>query len=189
MSTPVLLNSFTPLPKAFSFRLSVGMAYVLSALLLSAPVLAQGPFDIERGGRIGGRVLAADAQGAFAYVGQGATLVVLNVSGPAFEKVAEVDFNALIAQVLVSGDRVYVIPGNRLIILDISDPTNPTILSDTLIGEAVEFSRQVLDFAMDMELAGDILYVVRRKSDPADPQGSLRLIDVSDPANPAELAQ
>lgn len=49
----------------------------LSALFLSAPVRTQSPSDIERGGRIGARVLVADAQGTLAYVGQGATLVVL----------------------------------------------------------------------------------------------------------------
>ncbi len=71
----------------------------------------------------------------------------------------------------IDGDVVYIGDTNAMEILDISDPMNPARLSTLAITEA-----------SDMQLVGDLLYVV--SSDNFD---DLYIVDVSDPADPLVL--
>jgi hypothetical protein len=71
------------------------------------------------------------------------------------------------------GDTAYVVrpnSGKQLLAIDISDPSNPTVLfNDTLIS------------GYDIKIAGDLAYVSCGAT-------GLRCFDISDPANPTEVA-
>jgi uncharacterized repeat protein (TIGR01451 family) len=73
--------------------------------------------------------------------------------------------------VYVQGDYAYIGEGPRLTILDISDPSDPTLVgkTDPLPG-----------VVQNVTVSGSYAYV-------ADKGGGLRVVDVSDPANPSEV--
>jgi len=71
----------------------------------------------------------------------------------------------------IDGDVVYISDNNTVEILDISDPMNPARLSTLAIPEA-----------SDMQLVGDLLYVVSFAN-----VDDLSIVDVSDPADPLVL--
>jgi hypothetical protein len=72
----------------------------------------------------------------------------------------------------VVGDYAYIGEGPRLVIVDISNPANPTEVGRTdLLPDIVE----------DVHVEGDYAYV-------ADKGGGLRVISVADKANPTEVS-
>jgi len=73
--------------------------------------------------------------------------------------------------VAVQGNYAYVGVGPRLVVLDVSDPTKPAIRGQTAVLPAV---------VRDVALAGGYAYV-------AVGWAGLRVVDISDPANPREV--
>ena len=76
----------------------------------------------------------------------------------------------LINAVAVQGNHAYVGVGPRLVVLDVSDPAAPTVVSQTTVFPGT---------VQDIYVAGPHAYVVA---------GGLRVVDISDPAAPAEVA-
>jgi len=72
--------------------------------------------------------------------------------------------------VAVQGDYAYLGVGPRLVVLDISNPANPTLAGQTEV---------LPDIVWGVAVAGNYAYV-------ADDEGGLRIINVSDPAAPSE---
>ena len=107
---------------------------------------------------------------------QQAGLVVTDVSDPsAPSTVADIDPGITAGhRVLIDGDVAYVASIGRLWTVDVSDPSNPTVLG-TLGG---------LGGAPEIALYGDTLYYDTRFSGIG-----LRIIDVSDPAHPVNLGR
>ncbi len=83
------------------------------------------------------------------------------------EYVGKIDGASL--AVTVQGDIMYLGTGQRIALLDISNPAMPRV-----IGKTQTFPGIVVDFA----ISGGLAYV-------ADDEAGLRIVDVSDPANPA----
>ncbi|MFH0793878.1 MAG: hypothetical protein V2A74_07595 [bacterium] len=96
--------------------------------------------------------------------------VIYDVSEPFLPKrlsnFNDVEFTRRLA---VDEDRLYLADGNYggLKIVDVSNPTSPTLLSRLLTA----------DYADDVLVRGNLVYV-------ADRQGGARIVDVSDPRNP-----
>ena len=72
--------------------------------------------------------------------------------------------------VAVQGDYVYLGVGPRLVVLDVSNPANPTVVGRTEV---------LPDIVRGVAVAGNYAYV-------ADGSSGLRIINVSDPAAPSE---
>ena len=75
--------------------------------------------------------------------------------------------------IAVQGHYAYINVGPRLVILDVVDPAQPVVVGQ---------SRIFPDIIEDITLSGDYVYV-------ADEEGGLRVVDVSDPANPHEAGE
>jgi hypothetical protein len=89
--------------------------------------------------------------------------------GPSFEFVSQI--GGATYAVAVQGDYAYIGEGPRLTILDISSPSSPTVVGRTdLLPEVVR----------GVAVVGGYAYI-------ADYDDGLRVIDVSDPAHPAEV--
>lgn len=76
-----------------------------------------------------------------------------------------------IGGVAVLGNYAYVGQGPRLVILNVSDPTGPTVLGQTNVLPGV---------VIDVAVAGNYAYV-------ADYDGGLRIISAADPSHPTEV--
>ena len=134
--------------------------------------LAQGGFNVEWVGQIGGATLAVAVQGRYAYVGVGPRLVVVDVGDPA--RPVEVGrtgvLPGVVQDVAVSGTYAYVADRDRgLRVIDVSDPSSP---------REVGFY-DPLGYASGVAVSGSYAYV-------ADGSG-LRVIDVSNPSSPREV--
>jgi hypothetical protein len=125
-------------------------------------------------GHIGGQVSTVVVVGQYAYVGEGPSLTILDVSAPnAPAVVGRSDvFASNVMGVAVSGDYAYVSAGydGGLRVIDVSDPSSPSEVGfyDTP------------GCARDVAISGIYAYV-------ADDSAGLRVIDVSDPAHPIEV--
>jgi hypothetical protein len=71
----------------------------------------------------------------------------------------------------VQGYYAYIGVGNQLVVLDVSNPLNPTLIGQTDI---------LPDSVGDVAITGNYAFV-------ANEHGGLRVIDVSNPANPIEV--
>jgi hypothetical protein len=114
----------------------------------------------------------------YAYIAAGeGGLRVMDISDPTAP--TEVGFHAMSRpawSVTVEGNIAYVAAGDGLHILDISNPVAPIGIGfyDTP------------DAALDLTVVGDIAYIAEAFSEDENPieRGGLRVVDVSDPANP-----
>jgi hypothetical protein len=125
------------------FILGVGLALILGAWLSLAQASPEG--------------MSGDRMSFTARRAQNVELVG-QIGGPA---------KAVASQ----GDYAYVVTGPRLVIVDISDPANPTRVGSHEIS---------VDYGRDVAVAGAYAYI-------AADEGGLRVLDVSDPANPVEV--
>ncbi len=153
---------------------------VVSLALPVPPAIAQsrsttsdaGPLKIV--GQIGGPTHAVAVGGHYAYVGVGLRLIVVDVTAPGSLK--EVGFSeplaANVQNVTVSQDKAFVAAGVAgLYIIDISDPTHPTIIGNY----------DTPGYAEGVTVTGKYAYV-------ADGPAGLRIINITDPAKPQEVS-
>jgi hypothetical protein len=85
-------------------------------------------------------------------------------------------------EVEVSGNYAYLATGDRVDVVDVSDPTNPTEVG------SYEYAVPSLSI-FDLVVSGDYAYVLYGYQGPTpDLVGSLRVLDISDPANLVEVA-
>lgn len=127
---------------------------------------------------VASRALVTCTAGGYAYVAcDGAGLRVLDPSEPTTALYADTVDDLVLAtldtgdentDVVASGDYAYVAIENGLTIVDISDPTSPSIVWTTDAWP---------DDSMALALQGDLLYV-------ACEAGGLRIVDVSNPLSP-----
>jgi hypothetical protein len=120
------------------------------------------------------QVYDVEVAGDHAYVAaDDSGLLILDVTDPANPvQVGTYPVPAGTGAVTVAGDLGFVAEGSagRLHVIDISDVTNPVLLSNTLVG-----------FISEMVAAGDLLAVAGATS-------GLSIVDVRDPTNPVVLA-
>jgi uncharacterized repeat protein (TIGR01451 family) len=125
-------------------------------------------------GQVGGPTQAVAVQGAYAYVGVGLRLVVLDVSDPTTpqEIGSTMPFPQFVEGVTVSGTVAYAAVGTAgLRIVDISDPTHPVEVG----------AYDTPGYAEGVAVAGQYAYV-------ADGHYGLRVVDIADPTRPTETA-
>jgi hypothetical protein len=139
---------------------------LLGLLLLGAalPVCAQEQ-TVSFVGQIGGECRDVQVVGAYAYVGEGTSLRVLDVSNPARPVPrGRVRLPGVVQSVFVSGGRAYVTDGASLQIADIANPSSPTLL-----GAHTTPAKRVW-------VSGNLAYVATGSS--------LKIINVASPSSP-----
>ena len=129
-------------------------------------------WNVEAAGHIGGSCNAVAIEGHYAYVGEGASLRIFDISNPAAPMpMGKILLPDSIQDIVTTGGLAYIadwdIGGLR--ILDISDPLHPSEK-----GFFITSGR-----ALDVQVSGGLAYVV-------DGPGGLTIIDVSDPSHPCE---
>ena len=114
-----------------------------------------------------------------AYVGGSNGLRVLDVSNPA--NITELGFFVVLSSpraLQVVGNNAYVADQFGLRVLDVSDPAN--------ISELGSFATPS-GYASDVQVIGDIAYVVITRTSLPDSVSGLRVLNISDPTNISEL--
>ena len=170
------------------------LAAIAFTLIAADISVSQDRQDIEQVGRIYNHWSGAydvAIQGDYAYVTAGYSgLQIVDISDPVRPVVVGwYDDNPYLVQsVFVSGDYAYVTdPGEfgfntdtwgGLLIIDISDPTDPREVGCCSDGESS---------AYDVFVSGDYAYIAELARWVAGP-GNIRVVDVSDPQNPEEVA-
>jgi len=128
--------------------------------------------NVEFVSQIGVDTYAVALQGDYAYIGEGYSLTILDISNPASPTVVgkTSPFPEIVRGVCVIGDYAYVADGwAGLRVVDISTPSSPTEVGfyDTPY------------FAGSVAVSGGHAYI-------ADGEAGLRVVDVSTPTNPTE---
>jgi hypothetical protein len=170
----------------FRFK-SVSCKAVCLFLLFNVFFLLGGIFSpafaaLELVGQVSGKSTNAVAfQGNYAYIGEGATLKIFDISNPASPTVVGTSAampDVYIFQIVVKGNYAYVANARGgLRILDVSNPQHPF--------EVGVYNTNQPDDSMDWTLWGvdvrdNYAYV-------ADMASGLRVLDVSNPAKPTEI--
>jgi hypothetical protein len=173
------------------------------------------PWNMEYVGHDGGSVKHIAIQGVYAYIGEGASLSVIDINVPTNPTLMGKTglFPRLIYDIEVQGDYAYIADYTAgLYVVDVSDPVNPFEVGSTLISDTA-YGIDVSDNYAYVAAQGTGLWVAD-VSDPANPvvvgnndtsgnafeveiigdfayvvagTAGLRVIDVSDPVNPFEV--
>ena len=144
--------------------------------LLTVPARAQEPGDLELTSHLGGFIGNVTTEGSLGFVGRASVLHVLDL--PALDNRAILPFEAE-TTVMTAGDNLLFVGffgENILGIVDVTDPDAPTVASLTPLGDDT-------DRIGSLALVGDRLVVGALGAN----AGTLRILDVSDPAAPVEL--
>lgn len=152
-----------------SLAASLSGAVLSGAVLLGSSVVARGQ-ELQLVGVIPGSATTVAAHGDRAYVTDGPTLRIVDVTDPAAPvEVGSFTFSQNVYGVSVSDATVYAaIDFDGLAILDVSDPAAPVLLG----------SFRTPGQALSVAVSGSTAAVANRLS-------GLEIIDVSDPAAPA----
>ena len=148
-------------------------------------VLPQPEVQVELLGQIGGASEALAIHGQYAYLGVGPRLAVVEVSSPSNPRVIgqSAVLSGVVQAVALVDDYAYVAArGAGLYVIDVRDPTRPR-------------EENVLDIRAitSIAIAGNYAYVASGHSCVLDAEGSvtcegsLRVMDLSDPAKPQEV--
>ncbi|NJN65939.1 MAG: DUF5050 domain-containing protein [Chloroflexaceae bacterium] len=124
---------------------------------------------IEQVGSIGGSVWTVDVAGNYAYIGEGKSLVILDVSNPSQPvRRSYLSLPDRANRLQVVNNHVYLANEEAgLQVVDVSDPANPTLRG----------SLNTPGSSNGVYVVGDYAYV-------ADSSEELQVVDVSDSANP-----
>jgi hypothetical protein len=129
--------------------------------------------NVEVLGYIGGWIQTVDVQEGYAYVGEGHSLTVLDVSSPTSPTIVgkTLPMPGMVGDVIIAGGYAYAAAYNvGLQIIDISTPSHP---------REVGFY-DTPEEAMSVTVAEGYAYI-------ADLDGGVRVVDISDPASPREV--
>jgi len=165
-------------------RLRNQLILILLVVAVVAPDVRGQGWNAELVNRIGGVCLAVYVEGNYAYVGQGRSLKILDISNASSPvRVADIVFPGRgtgVTDVFVVGDRAYVaVKGFRamqdeewswLQIVDISNPRNPLLLGSYGF---------ICNSFSSLYVAGDVAYL--------GIDYSVNLVDVSNPQTPTRL--
>jgi hypothetical protein len=180
--------------------ISAGTAFMTNAI------------SVDYTAHIGGLLREVSVVGDYAYMGEGSSLTILDISVANRPAVVgrSIVFPQIISSLAVAGDYAYVGSG-RLHVVDVSDPTSPREVgvSDAPAGLAMVVAENYAYIARDSYGLGVIdvtdptspieigfydtpdravgLTVVGDYAYVADWDSGLRIIDVSDPVNPVEV--
>ncbi|MBC8163905.1 MAG: PKD domain-containing protein, partial [Roseiflexaceae bacterium] len=130
---------------------------------------------------IGGGVPTVAASGNYAYIGEGAAFVVVDVSNPAApRRVARLQTAEMVQAIRIVGQRAYItVDRAGLLIVDIASPTAPVIVGR--ISEPESLGSPVGASFYDVQVAGSVAYVAS--------SSAFLVFDVSNPAAPRLLSR
>ncbi len=115
-----------------------------------------------------GPLLSVEAKENFAYIGNGPTFQILNISDPSTpELVGEYLTEGYVYDIEIINNRAYVCTGYGLLILDISTPSEPAELSFVAISGV----------ASGLAIDGSFAYVITQS-------GTMSIVDISDIHSP-----
>jgi hypothetical protein len=152
----------------------VAIAVLVFGLWLLCPAVlsAQGEITFEKVGQFGGWIssLAVPETGDYAYLGEGMGFIVVDVSNPGqIRQAASLPFiGSPVGGIAFAGSTAYVVNGNGLQIVDISDPLHPALIG----------SCDTPGNARGIDVADTIACVADGSN------GELQIIDISNPAVP-----
>jgi len=152
------------------FPAAIGPAGGLADTAFSTSVTANAE-NVEFVGHIGGQTYAVAVQGKYAYIGEGYSVTVLDISDPASPTVVGRTplLPGVVQGIAVTGGHAYVAnDSGGLRVIDVSTPSNPTEVSACQMG-----------VAQDVAAVGNYAYVIAG--------GDLQVVDVSDLANPTRV--
>ncbi len=150
---------------------SVGTAQTTS--VAGRPAVHSYAEELEYVGQVGGVNLAVAVQGAYAYVGEGPRVTVLDISNPASPMLVgkTPPFSDIVRDIGVAGDHVYVAAGaSGLHVVDVSMPSDPTVVG-----------------TYDSPGQARGVAVVDAHAYIADELQGMRVVDVSTPSAPKEV--
>lgn len=186
-----------------------GLAGLVLLLMPLAPARAQNR-NVTVVGQIGGACLAIAAQGNYAFIGEGLSLVVLDIRNPDKPlRAGQLRLKALVQHMALSGTTLYAALGEELVMIDVSSPTAPTLkgyydlegqiiaglaVSGTTVYLGGGASFQVVDAAnpaaprllgsVPLSVTGLALTGTRVCIINVDSFGSFWVVDVSNPSQP-----
>lgn len=182
---------------------------------LNAPVDDGQRVFLERVGRIGGTVSSVAVSNAFAYIGEGSDLTVLDLSGSArLHPIARLALPGGVQTIQVVDDLAYVTVGERgVAVVDIHEPLHPRLRTTIETSGAANNVRVVeqlayiatangleivdvadldhpwLRGAYPFPLGGTGLWVVGKLAIIAEAFHNVRILDVTDPAHPVQRSE
>jgi len=140
------------------------VSIILAGVTQPAPGQGQ---NVRVVGQLGGYCRAVEVVGNVAYIGDGASLTILNVSNPSSPiLIGRIILRDEVKSVFVSGGLAYVADFS-LEIVDVTDPSHPRLLS----------TFNTSDAAYDVYVANNLAYI-------ADRYSGLQIIDVANPSLP-----
>ncbi len=166
---------------ALGLSLALGLAWPLEAVWDPPSIRLAGGVIVERIGQVGGSIMAVAVQGPYAYVGQEASLLVLDISDPARPTaIGRALLPSSVRHVRVVGGYAYVVAGRVLWIVDVRTPNAPRVVRDLALPDGA---------VVRTAAAGDRLYATWRSGGLLDWWGGLWILDIRDPAAPREIAR
>ncbi|HEU4325746.1 MAG TPA: hypothetical protein VFS21_21580 [Roseiflexaceae bacterium] len=135
------------------------------------PARAADAAPVNVAAMLGGSVTAAAVAGETAFIGEGASLLALDLSDPAAPRpLGRAPLKDSVRSIDVAGNYVYLVIDEELWTLDVRDPARPAHLGT--IAHSFPPRRVYVD--------GGLLYLI-----PYSEMGSLLVYDLADPARPA----
>lgn len=135
---------------------------------------------------IGGPVGTVAVSGTLAYIGEGGSLTILDVSNPAAPlRRGSLPLLGLPAAIQVIGSTVYVAAGRGgLEIIDASDPTRPV-----LRGATTPASGSQTEFFTSVQIVGHLAYISEHTAGGHDvpPAYGFAIFDISNPTRPVQV--
>ncbi len=167
---------------AFCLSLAPGLARPSEAVRGAFSIRsAGGGVIVERIGQVGGSIMAVAVQGPYAYVGQEASLLILDISDPARPApVGRALLPYAVRHVRIVGGYVYLVAGGALWIVDAHTPSAPRVVGNLALPDGA---------VVWTAAAGDRLYVTWQSGGLFNGQGGLWILDIRDPAAPREIAR
>jgi len=163
------------------FIIKFSLIFILSIFLLTGHALAQEEIwpIIHPLSQIGGHRSCLDVSENYAYISEGVSLRIFDVSGEQPHMVGAIYMPHEPEQIQVIGNYAYVTIANEnlLSVVDVSEPANPAILSNcTLSGGTASGG---------LAISGNYAYVVQEGLPDNPPL--MQIINISDPFNPAYI--
>jgi len=194
-ASPVLLSTLTDSTNLNNvISLDVQGSYIYTAATLSNQISvidASDPYNLRIVGSINSSAAASlayvtkiETHGKYAHVLSNIydTYTIIDIADPTQPRYVSSISTSTISNmggtdIEVVGELAYVIDDDSLIIIDISNPQNPSLVGSIDDGDG----NLVLDNAFSFRLIGDYAYIASQTS------ANLSVIDVSDPTNPTHV--
>jgi hypothetical protein len=146
---------------------------IIQLFALSSVLTAQPDTTLHAFSHFGGWPDGAAIKGDYAYLVQGMSLNVLDISGAKFERIGALTLSHEPTGIALQGNHAYLFAPNSnaaLQVIDIADPAAPKFIAEAVVATG---------WPVKGTVAGDAAYIVSNDS--------LKILDISDPAAPIQI--